>query len=93
MNEGRLEDDFNAWVSREGHTAKGLKICHAMDEECWIATIEHKNPEILCENVDLIIDFLTKGKQAGYISRYWFEDIYDEHMFKIGKKIAFCYNG
>lgn len=92
MYEGRLEDDFNAWVSREGCTVKGFQIKHAMDEECWIAVIEHKNPDVLCESADLIIEFLNVGRQQGYISRYWFEDIYDEHLYKVGRKLAFCYN-
>ena len=93
MYEGRLEDDFNSWVRREGCTELGLLISHAKDEECWIAVIEHKNPEIQCENLEKIINFLNKGKQKGYISRHWFENIHDEHLFTIGKKIAFCYNG
>lgn len=92
MYEGRLEDDFNAWVSREGHKELGLNIAHAIDEECWIATIEHKHSDIPCEDEEKIINFLNKGKQEGYISRYWYEDIYDEHQFKVGKRIAFCYN-
>lgn len=92
MYEGRLEDDFNAWVSSTGRKELGLLISHASDEECWIAIIEHKNPDVQCEDVDNIISFLEEGKQAGYISRYWFEDLHDEHLFKVGKRIAFCYN-
>ena len=93
MVEKHLEDDFNSWVRREGCGARYLKAQHATDEECWVAVIEHKNPEILCEDALLILAFLEEGKQEGYISRYWYEDIRDEHLFKIGRKIAFCYNG
>lgn len=93
MYEGRLEDDFNAWVMRVGNHEFGLDLHLAKDEDCWVATTEHKDKNITCSNCDEIIKFLEHGKKQGYISRYWFEDIYDEHMFKIGKKIAFCYNG
>ena len=88
-----LEDDFNAWVRSTGTHEFGLKLEHSKDAECWVATISHKEPKVECINCEDVISFLEYSKTKGYISRYWFEDIKDEHLFIVGKQIAFCYNG
>lgn len=94
MDNNKREDDFNAWVRREGCKTMHLNLSHATNEECWVSIIQHSDPEIKCEDKDKIIDFLNRGNKEGYTNRYWFEDLHDDYQHKIiGERIAFCYNG
>lgn len=92
MYNDKREDSFNAWIRTEGCHKRNLHFEHATDEECWIVTIEHKNPAISCVNEQEVLAFLKYANSEGYINRHWYEDIYDEHLYKVGRKLAFCYN-